>query len=282
MAYDQQGNEFSRRLLVTLFIAGMAFFLYMTNTQENPVTGVKQHVSLTPDEEVRLGIQAAPEMASQMGGEISQNDPRYIETQKIGREIVEQTEAHKGPWNFKFHVLGDTKTVNAFALPGGQIFITLGLLNLLQTEAQLAGVLSHEIGHVIQRHSAQQMAKGQLGQMLVVAATQMGSSNDQATAAAVIANVVNQMMQLRYGRHDELEADQWGLKLMSEVGYNPEAMVEVMEILKKASGSGRGIEMLQTHPHPEARQKQIREYLLKNPATKKFTEGKRLQDIWEQ
>lgn len=279
---DYQRSDWTRRLLGALFIAGIAFFMYMTNTQENPVTGVKQHVAMTPSEEVRLGIQSAPQMASEMGGELSTNDPKYIEVNKIGKQIVAQTEAHKGPWKFQFHVVADSKTINAFALPGGQVFITLGLLNDLQTEAQLAGVLSHEMGHVIQRHAAQQMAKGQLGQMLVVAATQVGSDNQQANGAAIIASVVNQMLQLRYSRHDELEADQWGLKLMAEAGYDPKAMLEVMAILKKASGSGHTPEMLQTHPHPEARMEQINIYLEKNPPARNLTEGKRLKDIWNE
>ena len=116
-----------------------------------------------------MGIQSAPEMAAKMRGEIPSSDPRAQEVQKIGQQIVLKSEAHKGPWHFRYHLLADPKTINAFALPGGQIFITLGLLNKLQTEAQLAGVLAHETGHVIQRHAAQQMAKGELGQIFVMA-----------------------------------------------------------------------------------------------------------------
>src|SRR5262249_43340445 len=156
------------------------------------------------------------------------------------------------------------KTINAFALPGGQIFITLGLLNQLETEAQLAGVLAHETGHVIERHSAQQMAKGQLGQILVMA-TGVGAGDathpNRAQQAAAIATVVNQVTQLHYGRKDELQADEWGLLLMAEAGYNPEAMLEVMQILEKSVPGGHTPEMLQTHPYPEHRMTQIRAYL---------------------
>jgi predicted Zn-dependent protease len=272
------------RVLIALLIAIVGFFMYMTNTEVNPVTGAKQHVTLTPEQEVRLGIQSAPEMAAQMGGEVSASDPRTQEVQRIGKSIVEHSEASHSPWHFHYHLLADTKTVNAFALPGGQVFITLGLLNKLQTEAQLAGVLAHETGHVIERHSAQQLAKGQLGQMLVLA-TGVGASGDssrQGYQAAMIASVVNQMAQLRYSRTDELQADQWGLKLMEKAGYTPKAMIEVMQILEKEGNRrGHSPEMLMSHPYPEKRIEAIKAYLEKNPPNPQLTEGRNLRDVLE-
>lgn len=268
------------RLMGPLFIIAIAFFLYFANTEKNPVTGVSQRVGMSPTEEVRLGIEAAPQMSEQMGGEVSAQDPRAKLVQQMGNQLVQRTEAKKGPWKFQFHLLKDSKTINAFALPGGQIFITLGLFNELQNEAQLAGVLGHEMGHVIQRHAAQQMAKGQLGQMLVLA-TQVGISDGSSggSQAALIANVINQMTQLHYGRSDELEADIWGINLMSKAGYNPEAMLEVMQILKKAGSSAHGPEMLQTHPYPEKRIEQIQEYLRKNRQLPSLRNGRNLKDI---
>src|SRR5262249_26375586 len=155
---------------------------------------------------------------------------------------------------FHFYLLNDPKTVNAFALPGGQIFITLGLFDRLQDEAELAGVLGHEIGHVINRHAAQQMASGQLGQLLTLAAG-VGASDDrnrgqQAAAAAALAN---QMLQLRYGREDESESDTTGLQYMAESGYDPSAMLDVMRVLQETSRGDRQPEFLATHPHPETR-----------------------------
>ena len=151
------------------------------------------------------------------------------------------------------------------ALPGGQIFITEGLLNDLQNEAQLAGVLGHEIGHVINRHAAQQMAKGQLGQFLG-AAFGVGASggDDGGRRAQIAAAMVNQMTQLRYSRTDESEADHYGLKYMAEAGYDPRAMLEVMKILKQASGGQSPPEFLATHPLPETRLEQIRDEIRKD------------------
>lgn len=272
----------SSPIIIALIIAAIGFFMYLTNTEENPITGAKQHVSITPEQEIRLGLQAAPEMASQMGGEIPSSDPRAQLVQRIGKEIVTKTVAYKGPWRFQYHLLADPQTINAFALPGGQIFITLGLFNKLETEAQLAGVLAHETGHVIQRHSAQQMAKGQLGQILITA-TGVGLSDprnpNQAQQAAMIASVVNQVTQLHYSRKDELEADQWGLRLMIEAKYNPKAMLEVMKILQQAVPGGHQPEMLLTHPYPAHRMEKIQEYLKQHPSQGNFTEGRKLKEI---
>ena len=278
---NHQRSGCCSRMLMALIIVVIGFATYLSNTQENPITGKKQHVSLTPNEEIQLGIQAAPEMSSEMGGELPPSHIKTKEVIRIGNQILQQSRAHRGPWQFQFHIVNDPKTINAFALPGGQIFITLGLLNSLETEAQLAGTLSHEMGHVIQRHAAQQMAKGQLGNILVTAA-QVGVDSNHAYQAGMVAQMVNNMLQLKYGRSDELEADLWGIILMVEAGYHPEAMIEVMEILKQKGASSNQPEMLLTHPYPESRIDQIKEYLAKNPQkNEKLTQGRKLKDIWD-
>lgn len=273
-------NNLFGRLIIALLIALFGWFMYMHNVEENPITKERQHVSITPAEEVKLGLESAPEMAREMGGEVPSSDPRAKEVQYIGQYLVSHTIAKNSPWKFQFHLLADEKTVNAFALPGGQIFITLGLLNRMQTEAQLAGVLGHEMGHVIERHAAEQMATGQLGQILTVAVGTAASS-DQSNSGYQIAAVVNKVIQLRYSRNDESEADTWGLKLMSDSGFDPRAMLEVMKVLKEASGGGgEGSEIFQTHPNPDLRIKQIEAYLVKNPPATGLTEGRNLSEIF--
>lgn len=278
MGYGDQnpnaGRGFGGRLILAIIIALVAWVMYMSQVEENPVTREKQHVSLSPADEIKLGIQSAPEMAREMGGELPASDPRAQEVQKIGLYLVQHTVAQESPWKFKFHLLADTQTINAFALPGGQIFITLGLYNALQNEAQLAGVLAHEMGHVIERHSAQQMAKSQLGSLLTVAVGTAAS--DQSARAYEIAAVVNQAVQLKYSRADESEADTWGLKLMTTAGFNPRAMIDVMKVLKSASHGAQGPEIFQTHPNPDLRIAQIEAYLKKNPPPEGLTEGGRL------
>lgn len=275
----QSSNNLFGRLIIALLIALFGWFMYMYNVEENPVTKERQHVSISPADEVKLGLEAAPAMTREMGGEVPSSDPRAQEVHYLGQFLVAHTVAKNSPWKFQFHLLADEKTVNAFALPGGQIFITLGLLEKLQTEAQLAGVLAHEMGHVIERHAAEQMATGQLGQILTVAVGTAAS--DQSNSGYQIAAVVDHMMQLRYSRKDESEADTWGLKLMTTSGFNPQAMIEVMKVLKASSGGRGGApEIFQTHPNPDLRIKQIETYLAQNPPAPGLTEGRNLSEIY--
>jgi len=265
-------------------IALLGFVVYMSQTQVNPVTGQKQHIAMSVDQEMALGLQAAPQMAAKMGGDVdAREDPHAALVDEVGRRLVRNSDASKSPYveNFHFHLLRDPKTVNAFALPGGQVFITEGLLNRLENEAQLAGVLGHEIGHVINRHSAQQMAKGQLGQILTVAVG-VGASggDDRGRNAQLAAAMVNQMSQLKFSRNDESEADHFGLKYMAEAGYDPSSMLDVMKILKKASGDRSPPEFLATHPLPETRLDEIRGELKEaypNGIPSHLTKGRSLQ-----
>ena len=156
-------------LIVAIIMALFGAITYFSSRSTNEVTGDVQHISIAPDQEVALGLQAFPEMAQEFGGEIDQptiND--YVE--QVGQKIVAGSDAAKGPYKYDFHVLADPRTVNAFALPGGQVSITVGLLRRLHNEAELAGVLGHEIGHVVGRHGAAQLSKQQLTQTLVGAA----------------------------------------------------------------------------------------------------------------
>lgn len=261
----RQGIDLGRlvRYGIGLLIALFGIVTYMMRTQVNPVTGEKQHIAMSVDEEKALGLEAAPKMAAEMGGDVPDDDPRQQVVSQVGQELVRRGDAGRSPYagNFHFHLLNNPKTINAFALPGGQIFITRALYEKLSTEGELAGVLGHEIGHVVNRHSAQQMAKGQLGQMIVGAvgvATSGDNRGRQATMAAIMAQ---QMLTLKYGRNDESEADRYGLKYMAESGYDPSQMLEVMRILKEAAGSGRQPEILSTHPLPETRIEAIRDLL---------------------
>jgi len=262
---NRPGISINPRLIIAAVIALFGIVTYFARTQVNPVTGEKQHIAMSVDDEKSLGLQAAPKMAAEMGGDISpRTDPRASMVQEVGRRLVDTTEAGKSPYadNFHFHLLNDPKTINAFALPGGQIFITKALFDKLDDEAELAGVLGHEIGHVIHRHSAQQMAKGQLGQILTTAVGVGASDNEGGgQKAAMAAQLANQMLQLRYGRGDESQSDSYGLRLMNQAGYDPRAMLDVMRILKEASQGSHQPEWLSSHPLPETRVDQIKEEL---------------------
>jgi predicted Zn-dependent protease len=255
------------RLLIAVGIALFGIIGYMTRTSINPTTGEKQHVGgITPDQETALGLQAAPEMIGQMGGEISPNDPEAREVSYVGGYVHEHSTAAKSPYTYQYHLLADRNTVNAFALPGGQVFITKALYDKLQDEAELAGVLGHETGHVVERHSAQQMAKGQLGQSLVTATGIAASRNGNGYAAAMMAEMVNNTLMLRYSRLDESQADACGLRFMTEAGFDPRAMIDVMKILEEVTAkTGRPPEFMVTHPYPEHRIEAIQQWLSDHP-----------------
>jgi predicted Zn-dependent protease len=243
-------------VLIALGIALFGVIRFFTSSQKNPVTGEPQRVGLTPQEEVALGLQSAPQMAAKMGGLLPTTDPRVQFVRMVGDKLVAQIGVQH-PWKFQFHVLADARTVNAFALPGGQCFITVALLEKLENEAQLAGVMGHEIGHVIERHSAERIAKSQLGRSLVTAVGVGASGGDGGNFAYYAAAVADDMIQKSYGRDAELESDRYGVQYMAKAGYDPREMVGVMKILKAASGGSRQPEFASTHPDPGNRAEQI-------------------------
>ncbi|WP_341228039.1 M48 family metalloprotease [uncultured Arcticibacterium sp.] len=251
------------RLILGVIMAVIALISYYGKTQENPLTGESQQVGMSPEQEVAMGLQSAPQMAQEYGGLYPDNDiQRQIKT--VGNRIVtsfNQVLAARGienPYRFDFHVLRDDRTVNAFALPGGQIFITAGLLSRLSTEDQLAGVLGHEVGHVVHRHSAQQMAQSAFFQGLAGAATAASGSY----GTSEIANYVAQVKMMKFGRDDELESDEFGVNYMMDAGYNAEAMIQVMEILAEAGGGEMDRdEFMSSHPSPSNRIGKIKEHI---------------------
>nr|WP_199298505.1 M48 family metalloprotease [Leptolyngbya sp. FACHB-17] len=226
-----------------------SLFSYFGATNVNPVTGENQRVQLSPRQEIALGLQSRQQMATRHGGLFPEQSLQdYIDA--VGERVVQRSEAAKAPYPFEFHLLRDSQTVNAFALPGGQIFITAALLGRMNSEAQLAAVLGHEVGHVVGRHGAEHLAKQQLGVSLVNAIGVAASGGeDGGQGAAAIAQAANQLVNLRYGRQDEAESDRLGLKFMLQAGYDPRGILELMQILAQSSG-GRKPEFLSSHPDP--------------------------------
>lgn len=249
----------SGRLLMAAVIVVISLITYFASQSTNPVTKDVQHISMTPDQEIAMGLQAAPEMADQFGGlDPKQSDQQRV--QQIGLRIVQDSPAHTTPYQYAYHLLADPQTVNAFALPGGQVFITRGLYDKLQTDGELAGVLSHETGHVVARHSAEQIAKSQLTQGItgaaVIAACDPNNPNG-CVAASVMGALVGQLIDMKYSRTDETEADWLGVCFMSESGYDPQDMVKLMQILGSLDQGQRPPEFLSTHPDPGNRILQI-------------------------
>jgi beta-barrel assembly-enhancing protease len=247
------------RLLMGAILVIISLITYFGSQSTNPVTQDVQHISMSTDQEIAMGLQAAPELADQFGGlDPNQSDQQRV--QEIGQRIVQDSPASTTPYQYAFHLLADPQTVNAFALPGGQVFITRALYDQLQTDGELASILGHETGHVVARHSAEQIAKAQLTQGLtgaaVIAACDPNNPNG-CVAASQMAALVGQLIGMKYSRSDETEADWLGVCFMNDSGYDPQDMVKVMQILDSLSQGQSPPEFLSTHPDPGNRILQI-------------------------
>ena len=242
------------RILIGLAIVAFAFIRRCSNQEENPYTGRTQNIDMTAEQEIAIGLQSAPEMAQQHGG-LYPDEQLQALVDAVGNKLVNNSVARETPYQYEFHLLADDSTINAFALPGGQIFITYALFSQLN-EPQLAGVLGHEIGHVLGRHSAERIAESSFWQTLATGASVGGDMGNLVAG-------IGQNTLLKNGRGDELESDELGVQFMIQSGYDPTEMITVMEILKSAAGPNRVPEFQSTHPDPENRIEKIKAALEK-------------------
>ncbi|MEZ4778426.1 MAG: M48 family metalloprotease [Flavobacteriaceae bacterium] len=239
------------RIVIGLLIVAFGYVKYCSSKETNPYTGREQAIALDPEQEIALGLQSAPQMAQEYGG-LYPNQQMQDQVDLVGQKLVSASVAKESPYKYDFHLLADPNTINAFALPGGQVFITYALYSRLENEDQLAGVLGHEIGHVLGRHSSERIAETELWQTISQGA------NVGADMGNLVAGI-GQNTLLTNGRGDELESDDLGVKFMMQAGYDPYEMIDVMEILKAAAGPSRVPEFQSTHPDPDNRIEKIRE-----------------------
>ncbi len=241
------------RLQWTRAIAAlMVCALSVAGCSTNPATGKKQLAFVSEEQEIAMGREADQQISQQLG---LYDDPElqaYVS--QLGKRLAADSERPNLPWTFR---VVDDPIVNAFALPGGYIYVTRGLMSHLTSEAELVSVLGHEIGHVTGRHSVEQMSKQQLAQVGLIAGMilrpELANYGDLAQQGLGL-------MFLKYGRDDEREADDLGLRYMARENYDPREMVQVFEVLKRVSdqqGQGRIPGWLSTHPAPENRMQRM-------------------------
>ncbi|WP_104735602.1 M48 family metalloprotease [Hanstruepera ponticola] len=251
-----RSRNFKIRIFLGIAIVAFAYLRKCSQQEENPYTGRTQTITLSPEQEIAIGLQSAPQMAQQHGG-LHPNNNYQAFVDQVGNKLVNNSVAQQTPYKYDFHLLADDKTINAFALPGGQVFITYALFSKLENEDQLAGVLGHEIGHVLGKHSNERISEANFWKTVTMGAS-VGADMGE------FVNGIGQTTLLSNGRDDELESDDLGVKFMIKAGYNPEEMIGVMEILKQAAGPNRVPEFQSTHPDPENRiekiQKSIEKY----------------------
>jgi predicted Zn-dependent protease len=258
-----RSQTLSRLFILSLF---GVFLLAPIGCTTNPATGKKSFTLYSWEWEKQAGASAAAGLAEQFGGEVDEViASQYV--RDVGMKLVTGIESGVPDLDWEFTLL-NTEVINAFALPGGKVYFTRGLAEKLDSEAEMAGVLGHEIGHVTARHGNQRISK-QIGfnVLLAGAAVAVGTSGSDSEmrkygqvavpALAIGGNVVL----LKYGRDDESEADMLGMRYMERAGYNPIGQLRVMEVLLASAGGSRQPEWLSTHPHPESRIEDIHGYL---------------------
>jgi len=223
--------------------------------QRIPTTGERAFIVLTWDQETALGSEAAPELEKEFGGPLD-NLPVQAYVRAVGQRVagaVRHADLPKLP--YQFTVL-DSEVVNAFALPGGPVYITRGLLENLKTEGQLAAVLAHEITHINSRHGSQQISRQMGIQILLAAAAAAAGRTEKgaqmATQAEDLAKVVVGLINMKYSRGMESEADRFGLDYLAASGYDPREMANLLKVFVSMGGA-RPPEILSTHPNPETR-----------------------------
>lgn len=238
-------------------LARIAPLLLLTACAVNPATGERQFILTSQQQEIEMGREADGQVTAAYGLVDDAGLQEYVSA--LGQRLAAETEAdYRGlPWSFK---VVDDATVNAFALPGGFLYVTRGILARFDSEAELAGVLGHEIGHVTGRHSANQMSRQQLMQVGLGVGMILSETVQRYGQLGMVGL---QVLSLRYSRGDETQADELGLRYMTREGFDPDAMIGVFEMLAQVSGGAedRLPEWQLTHPYPENREAHMREII---------------------
>jgi Zn-dependent protease with chaperone function len=251
--------------LFALLFAATAYAQTAGPTFPNP-----GKTSMSKDNQHALGMEVAAQVFQQMPvlPDYSE-ESQYV--RQLGKKLV-ATIPQEYSWPFEFHVIPD-KQINAFALPGGQMFINLGTLTSARNEAELAGVMGHEMAHVYMQHSAKQAGKAQTTNMIAgVASAVLGG-----TVGNMAGGLVGQLGQMgiqmgaqgllmKYSRNDETQADAVGAVILQKAGYNPQSMVDFFQTMGAKAGAAPP-ELFSSHPNPGNRQEAIKKLIAQWPLT---------------
>ncbi len=239
--------------LIKKAISIITFFVFATSCAVNPVTGKKQIMLMSAAQEVQMGAEYDPQVVATFGEYKNERILKFIQEQAdIMGKISHRPE-------LKYHVkILDSPVVNAFAVPGGYIYFTRGILAQFNNEAELIGVLGHEMGHINARHSVSQQSKQQLGQLLLIGGL---IASEKFASFAEYAMQGMQLLFLKFSRDDEREADQLGVTYSSKIGYDANKMADFFQVLEKmslASGHNGVPTFLSTHPDPGDRYNSVK------------------------
>jgi predicted Zn-dependent protease len=250
-----------RRQQITVSALSVAIAATLAACATNPATGDKEFSLMSEAQEVQLGQEMDGQVRREMGVYDDAELQRYVS--EVGMRLARASERPNLPWHF---TVVDEPAVNAFALPGGYIYITRGILAFLHDEQQMAGVLGHEIGHVTARHSAQQYTKATSAGLGL---TLLSIFVPEARPLQGVAETALGVLFLKYGRDDELQADRLGAQYTAKTGWDPRGVAGMLRTLQRldvASGSNRGVpNWLSTHPAPADRVDKVLAFIQENP-----------------
>ncbi len=226
-------------------VAGIAVAGFFSSCATNPVTGKKQMVLMSEEQEIAMGQEADPQIVAEFGLYPDSSIQRFIRDR--GQAMARLS--HRPNLNWTFRVL-DSDQINAFATPGGFVYFTRGIMGYMNDEAQFAGVLGHEIGHVTARHSVSQMTKATLSQIgliaAIIAAPELAQFAESASQGL-------QLLMLKYSRDAEMESDALGVEYSSKAGYDAKEMAKFFQTLDRemtSKSNSRLPEFMSTHPDP--------------------------------
>ncbi len=230
-------------LVALLFLLSPA----LTDCAKNPVTGKRQLALISESEEIAIGKESHPQVLAEYGRVENEALQSYID--RVGQAMARNSERPDLPWHF---TVVDTPVVNAFAVPGGYIYITREILTYMNNEAELAGVLGHEIGHVTARHSVSQISKAQL---IGLGLGLGGAFSKTFRNFGQFAELGAGLLFLKYGRDAERQADELGVGYMFGQGYDPRQVSQFFTVFETMrEGSGESLpNWLSTHPAPPDR-----------------------------
>lgn len=249
-----------RITIVALMVIGVGSLLPVGGCSTNPATGKREFILISTQQEISIGREAGPQFEDEFGGKVADERlQRYV--RGVGMKVAAVSDRQGLPYEY---TLLNSDIPNAFALPGGKIYITAGLLSRMGNERQLAAVLGHETGHVAARHNVKGLQR-QVGASLLIELAK-AIAGEKAEAAELAAKAVTGMVALRYSRDDEYQADMLGIRYATKAGYNPWGMVELLETLQRLSEQEGGslTEMFQTHPLTGKRIEEAKEIIQEN------------------
>ncbi len=237
----------------------LALAPFLDGCATNPVTGEKEFSVISKEEEIELGKQAYPGAIAELGGPYNDASlAEYVSGVGLGLAKV----SHRPDLPYEFTVVGNSM-VNAFALPGGKIVITTGLLSRFENEGQLAGVLGHEIGHVTARHAARMISRAYLIQIPLIVGSIYAQETGKGEELVALSSIGLALLQLKYSRDQETQSDRLGMEYAAKAGYNPRGVIQLLEVLQSThEREPSALEgMLMTHPLTRSRIEDAEEQL---------------------